>query len=91
MQLISAADLLDAISFIVIRPTTRRWPSFNISVSIEPPLRSKGRKYLQEISTVVISWYFPIALITATIIAVSAALTIAWPQIMLPSLTSFLL
>ena len=46
MQLISAADLLDSISFMVIRPTTRRWPSFNISVSIEPPPLSKGRKYL---------------------------------------------
>tara|TARA_B100000963_G_scaffold356647_1_gene377168 strand:- start:1540 stop:1767 length:228 start_codon:yes stop_codon:yes gene_type:complete len=71
-----------------IRPTTRRWPSFIISVSIEP-LLDKGRKYLQDISTVVISWYEPIALITATIIAVSAALTMAWPQIILPALTSF--
>ena len=51
----------------------------------------EGRKYLQEISTVVISWYFPIALITATIIAVSAALTMACPQIISPDLTSFLL
>ena len=89
MQLISAADLLVSISFMVIRPTTRRWPSFNISVSIEPPSRNKGRKYLQEISTVVIYWYFPNELITATIIAVSAALTMAWPQIILPALTSF--
>ena len=90
MQLISAADLLDSISFIVIRPTTRRWPSFNISVSIEPPSRSKGRN----VTRYIYCGYFlvlSIALITATIIAVSVALTIAWPQIMLPALTSFLL
>ncbi len=72
----SVASLSDLISFMVIRPMTRSRPSFNISVSTEPPL-DKGRKYLQEISTVVISWYLPIALITATIIAVSAALTMA--------------
>jgi hypothetical protein len=63
-------------------------PSFDICVFINPPL-DKGRKYLQEISTVVISSYFPIALITATIIAVSAALTMACPQMILPALTSF--